>query len=79
MTDTALDGRPLIRSSWPAASAEGAGFGPVHTLSETAAYMREHGMPDANEYAIRQIEQRAIRKLRHHPEIQKLRKEMCHA
>lgn len=79
MTDTALDGRPFIRSSWPDSCAEGAGAGPVHTLAETAAYMREHGIPDASEYAIRQIELRALRKLRHHPEIHKLRKEMSHA
>jgi hypothetical protein len=79
MMDTSIDNRPLIRCAWPDAGIEGAGQGPVHTLSETAAYMREHGMPNASEYEIRQIEQRALRKLRHNPEIQQMRKELNHA
>lgn len=75
MNDTTIDGRPLIRSSWPNSCVENAAGGPVHTLAETAAYMRQHGMPNASEYAIGQIEKRALRKLRHNPQIQKLRKE----
>jgi hypothetical protein len=72
--DTAIDGRPMIRCAWPDT---GGGIvpGPVHTLEETADYMRDHGMPSATKLQIREIEQRALRKLRHHPAIIAIRSE----
>ena len=51
----------------------------VRSVEDTVAYMREHGMPEANAQLIMQIEQRALRKLRHHPDVQMLHKELCHA
>jgi len=67
--DTSIDGRPLIHSSWPE-HGEPVDNGPVHTLEETASYMREHGMPRATKQTIMDIERTAFRKLRHHPAMQ---------
>lgn len=76
MMDTTLDGRPVIRCAWPE-SCFGADNGPVRTLEETAAYMREHGIPRATTGKILDIERTALRKLRHHPEILRLHEEIA--
>ena len=78
MIDTAIDGRPVIRCAWPE-STDSAHNGPVHTLEETAEYMRDHGMPNATKHTILDIERRALRKLRDNPKLQSIYKDLCHA
>jgi len=73
--DTSIDGRPIIRCAWPDSAPMLAPPLAVHTLDETAAYMRAHGMPGATRQTILDIERTALRKLRHHPVIMALHEE----
>lgn len=47
------------------------------SIEDTVEYMRKNGMPEATPQIIRRLEHTALRKLRNHPKIQEIYKEIA--
>jgi hypothetical protein len=79
MMDVAIDGLPMIRCAWPETGGDPARNGPIHTIAETADHLVALGYPRYGDETVRQIEARALAKLRRHPAIKQLFRERSYA